>query len=107
MLFGAYGDWSLYEDAIYAEYLKTVAHASLRFRGDPVKVRFHPETKHKGFGFWHLISEAPSQDNRNEDDRRRTFDAVSASVGWLGVSKTLSPMASHGGRTADGVRHMS
>lgn len=27
-------DWETYEDAIYAAYLETVAHAGLRFRGD-------------------------------------------------------------------------
>lgn len=62
-------DWSDYEDAIYGVYLETVAHARLVFLGAPVKVKRIPETKHKGYGFWHLISEAPSQDNRNEDDR--------------------------------------
>ena len=62
-------DWNAYEDAIYCEYLQTVAHASLRFLGAPVKVRFRPESKQKGYGFWHLISEAPEQSNRNEDDR--------------------------------------
>ena len=63
------GNWAVYEDAIYAEYLATVAHAGLRFLGEQVKVRFHPETKKKGYGFWHLISEAPSKKNRNENDR--------------------------------------
>ena len=62
-------DWADYEDAIYDVYLETVAHAGLAFQGAPVKVKFNPETKRKGYGFWHLISEAPSQDNRNEEDR--------------------------------------
>ena len=69
MLFNGYSDWADYEDAIYAVYLQTVAHAGLTFLGSSVKVRFIPTTKHKGYGFWHLISEAPEQDNRNEDDR--------------------------------------
>jgi hypothetical protein len=63
------GDWSRFEDAIYAEYLTTVAHAVLQFQNAPVKVRFQPTSKQKAYGFWHLISEAPSEDNRNEDDR--------------------------------------
>ncbi|MDE2433068.1 MAG: hypothetical protein KGN37_09485 [Burkholderiales bacterium] len=63
------GDWARYEDAIYAVYLETVAHARLTLFEQPVKVRFNPTTKKKGYGFWHLISEAPAQDNRNEDDR--------------------------------------
>ena len=62
-------DWSDYEDNIYRIYLQTVVHSGLLFLGEPVKVRFKPTTKRKGYGFWHLISEAPSQDNRNEDDR--------------------------------------
>lgn len=62
-------DWEAYEDAIYAAYLQSVAHADLRFEGHPVRVQFHPESKHKGFGFWHLISEAPDQRNKNEEDR--------------------------------------
>lgn len=64
-----YPEWEAYEDAIYAVYLETVAHAQLTFRGCPLKVRFMPKTKKKGYGFWHLISEAPSQSNRNEEER--------------------------------------
>lgn len=80
--FNAFGDWSTYEDAIYAEYLATVAHAGLRFQGEPVKVRFMPTTKHKGYGFWHLISEAPTQSNRDEDDRIPDLDRC-ARVSWV------------------------
>jgi hypothetical protein len=64
-----FSGWEAYEDAIYAIYLDTVAHAQLTFLGRPLKVRFNPETKSKGYGFWHLISEAPEQHNRNEDER--------------------------------------
>lgn len=77
-----YTDWTAYEDAIYAEYLTLVAHARLQIWGDPVKVRFNPTTKHKGYGFWHLISEAPSQSNRNEDDRIPDLDRC-ARVRWV------------------------
>lgn len=69
MAMNDYADWLTYEDAIYAVYLRTVAHAGLRFCDRPVRVRFRPETKRKGYGFWHLISEAPDQKNRNEDAR--------------------------------------
>jgi hypothetical protein len=34
-----------------------------------VSARYQPATRGKGFSFWHVISEAPSRDNRNEDDR--------------------------------------
>jgi hypothetical protein len=69
ILFASHPDWNSYEDAIYAVYLETVAHAQLTFQGSPLKVRFKPESKKKGYGFWHLISEAPEQSNRNEEER--------------------------------------
>lgn len=62
-------NWNEYEDEIYRIYLDTVANAGLVFLGLPIKVKYHPDTKKKGFGFWHLISEAPSQNNHNEEDR--------------------------------------
>jgi len=48
MLLASYAGWAAYEDAIYAVYLETVARAGLVFRGDPVKVRYMPESKRKG-----------------------------------------------------------
>lgn len=69
MCMSDFPSWEEYEDAIYAVYLETIAHAKLTFCGSPLKVRFNPETKKKGYGFWHLISEAPDQGNRNEEDR--------------------------------------
>lgn len=69
VFFEDFADWQTYEDAIYTIYLETVAHAGLSFCGSPVKVRYMPQTKRKGYGFWHLISEAPDQCNRSEDDR--------------------------------------
>lgn len=82
MPFTGYPDWSGYENAIYEVYLSTVARAGLVFLGDPVRVRFNPTTKHKGYGFWHLISEAPSQNNRNEDDRLPDLRRCER-VGWV------------------------
>jgi len=82
MHFNDYDGWSNYENAIYAEYLATVAHAGLRFMGEQVRVRFRPETKQKGYGFWHLISEAPSNDNRNEDDRIPDLERC-ARIRWV------------------------
>ena len=82
MPFNDYGDWLRFENAIYAEYLATVAHANLQFQGAPVKVQFRPTTKDKAYGFWHLISEAPTKDNRNEDDRIPDLDRC-ARVRWV------------------------
>ena len=62
-------EWSSYEDRLYQVYLETVVNAGLLFRSWPVKVLYRPETRGKGFSFWHVISEAPDHNNRNEDDR--------------------------------------
>lgn len=66
---GDFPDWEAYLDALYATYLETVANAKLTFCGCPLKVYFMPESKGRGYGFWHLISEAPDQRNRDEDER--------------------------------------
>lgn len=63
------GDWQSYEDALYAEYLATIVRGKLMFQGARVAARRTPETKNKAYGFWHIVSEAPRQDNRNEEER--------------------------------------
>lgn len=67
--FSDFDSWNDYEDEVYNIYLETVVNANLLFLNVPVKVRFRPTTKEKAFGFWHLISEAQDQNNKNEDDR--------------------------------------
>lgn len=76
------GDWSRYEADLYAIYLETVVHAGLIFQGAPIKAQFRPETRGKGFSFWHLISEAPDKNNRNEDDRIPDPDRC-ARIRWV------------------------
>lgn len=63
------GDWPAYEDAVYATFMETFVNARIRFRGQPVKAQFRPDSHGKGFSFWHVISEAPNRGNRNEVDR--------------------------------------
>lgn len=76
------GDWNSYEEAIYAVYLHSVVHGGLRFLEAPIKAQFRPETRGKGFSFWHLISEAPDRDNRNEDDRIPDLERC-ARIQWV------------------------
>lgn len=76
------GDWPSYENEIYTLYLRTVVHAGLQFAGAPVRAQFRPDTRGKGFSFWHLISEAPDRNNRNEDDRIPDLDRC-ARIGWV------------------------
>lgn len=63
------GEWEAYQDSVYEAFLQTFVRADVRFSGWRVKAQYRPETRGKGFSFWHVISEAPSRDNRNEDDR--------------------------------------
>lgn len=77
------GNWQAYEDELYQIYLDTVVHAGLRFQGVPVRAQYRPDTRGKGFSFWHLISEAPSKDNKNEDDRIPDFERC-ARIRWVG-----------------------
>lgn len=79
------GNWARYEDDLYAIYLETVVRAGLRFRGADIKAQFRPETRGKGFSFWHLISEAPDQHNRNEEDRIPDLERC-ARIRWVAWS---------------------
>lgn len=63
------GDWAIYEENIYDAFLDSFVRASVQFRGVRVSTQFRPETRGKGYSFWHTISEAPDRNNRNEDDR--------------------------------------
>ena len=64
------GDWDRYEEKLYRAYLETVVDADLKFQGLPVRSQFRPETKGKGFSFWHIISEGPSEEERTPDLKR-------------------------------------
>lgn len=63
------GDWQPYEDLIYAAYMETVVNGRPMFRGIPVKAKYMPETKGKGFSFWHVISESSHANKSSENDR--------------------------------------
>jgi hypothetical protein len=69
-LFPFHGDWSRYEDELYAIYLDTIIRSGIKFRGLPVKARYQPATKNKGYSFWHLISEGELEEDRTPDIRR-------------------------------------
>lgn len=64
-----HGDWPPYEDSVYEAFLGSFVRPGVTFRGIKVSAQFRPDTRGKGFSFWHTISEAASPDNRNEDDR--------------------------------------
>ncbi len=65
-----FNPWQEYEDHLYQIFMDTVVNGGLRFKGLPVKSQYRPESKGKGFSFWHLISEGPNEDDRTPDLRR-------------------------------------
>lgn len=69
-LFPFHGDWDRYEEELYEIYLETIVRSSLAFGGVPVRSRFEPSTKNKGYSFWHLISEGEQEEERIPDPRR-------------------------------------
>jgi hypothetical protein len=64
-----HGDWTAYEDRIYEAFLDSFVHAGVRFRDWRVSAQYRPETRGKGYSFWHTISQAADRNNRNEEDR--------------------------------------
>src|SRR5438132_14165658 len=63
------GDWNRYEETVYEAFLNTFVRVDIRFCGLRVKAQYRPETRGKGFSFWHTISSAPEKTNRDENDR--------------------------------------
>jgi len=63
------GDWSEYEDVLYKAFLETFVRPIIHFRGWRVSAPYRPEIRGKHFSFWHVISEPPHPENRNEDAR--------------------------------------
>jgi hypothetical protein len=64
------GNWNDYEEILYSFYQKEIAYAGLLLDGLPVRCRFHPPTKNRGYGFWHCIQEGNVEDDRLPDLRR-------------------------------------
>ena len=69
-LFPFHGEWDRYEEELYEIYLETIVRSGLTFGGVPVRSRYVPPTKNKGYSFWHLISEGEREEERIPDIRR-------------------------------------
>jgi hypothetical protein len=65
-----HGDWPAYEDEIYRVFVGEVVRSGLTFRGLKVTCQYRPPSKGKHFGFWHLISEGDTEEDRTPDLRR-------------------------------------
>ena len=69
-LFSFHGDWEKYVEELYEIYLREIVNGDLKFNGLPVRCRYHPETRGKGFGFWHVIQSGRIEEERLPDLRR-------------------------------------
>jgi hypothetical protein len=65
-----HGDWDRYVEELYDIYMREVVKGHLTFRGLPVKCQYRPSSKGKGYGFWHVISNGPIEEDRVPDLRR-------------------------------------
>lgn len=59
--------WKVYLDRIYEIFCRDVANAHLRFRGLPVRCRYHEPYEGKHASFWHLMSEGTVEAHRTPD----------------------------------------
>jgi hypothetical protein len=64
------GDWSEYEAALYSIFRKDFVLTRPTLDGKAVVIKRHPITHGKEAGFWHLISEGPTEEGRLPDLRR-------------------------------------
>lgn len=71
------GDWNRYLEAIYNRFCKDLVFHKVCFRGRTVAVRKTPETRGKGYGFWHCIQEGPKEQERTPDFER------CKRIGWI------------------------
>jgi hypothetical protein len=64
------GRWKAFLEAIYQVFLRDVAYGGLKFRGKPVKCRYHEPYESKHYSFWHLMSEGGEEAERAPDLER-------------------------------------
>lgn len=63
-------NWDTYLEELYRIYLNEIVNSGLTFNGLPIRVQFRPMSHGKGYGFWHLVSEGETEDDRTPDLRR-------------------------------------
>jgi hypothetical protein len=61
------GVWDAFIDAVYARFCNDFVHGRVKFAGKRVSVRRHPESRGKGYGFWHCVQEGAIEEDRVPD----------------------------------------
>ncbi len=59
-----HGDWPEYEDEIYQIYRDEVVNGGLSYNNLPVRCRYRPPSRGKGYGFWKIIEGDPDDPSR-------------------------------------------
>lgn len=85
------GDWDAFVDAVYARFVEDLVSHQVRFNGQRVGVRRHPESRGKGYGFWHCVSEGGLEHERTPDLER------CRRIGWIRaiIENASSPEVQH------------
>lgn len=71
------GDWNKFVDDVYARFCDDLVRGQASYCGKRVGVRRHPESRGKGHGFWHCVSEGGLEEERTPDLER------CRRVGWI------------------------
>ncbi len=64
------GNFSLYLEAVYADFERAFVHNKPVFRGQSLRLKKYPITDGKEATFWHMTSEGDDENNRLPDLRR-------------------------------------
>jgi len=64
------GDWDLYLDVVHEAFLDDIDRTWLMYKGRRITSPKQPESLGRGIGFWHVISEGSTEEERIPDLRR-------------------------------------
>jgi hypothetical protein len=71
------GNWTVYVESLYSVYVQDIVNGNLTFKGLKISCQYRPATQDKHFGFWHVVSEGETEEDRIPDIRR------CERIGWI------------------------
>jgi hypothetical protein len=71
------GNWPVYVEGLYSVYVQDIVNGNLTFKGLKISCQYRPATQDKHFGFWHVVSEGETEEDRIPDIRR------CERIGWI------------------------
>jgi hypothetical protein len=64
------GNYSAYIDALHEIFVRDFVHQKTRFRGEILKLKWHPIYQEKAYTFYHITHKGEDEQNRTPDLRR-------------------------------------